>query len=170
MILEPLALDDDGTLPRSVLTEITGVYASNPEFFALSGDFPDPEHITEAQVVRALADELAHPSAEVLLARVDGELVGLAIALGEHPDPADPDPWIGLLLVHGSRQRAGLGRELAGLVEDRFRAAGRQAVRLAILEGNDQAGWFWTRLGYALVGEGEDLERQRPCSLMLKEL
>lgn len=169
MILEPLALDDS-TLPGSLLTEITGVYASNPEFFALSGDFPDPEHITEAQVARALAEEVAHPSAEVLLARVNGELVGLAVTLGQHPDPMEPDPWIGLLLVHGSHQRAGVGRELAELVEDRFRAAGRKAVRLAILAGNDQAVWFWTRLGYALVGEAEDLERQRPCSLMLKEL
>ncbi|MDQ8704743.1 GNAT family N-acetyltransferase [Streptomyces sp. LHD-70] len=170
MILEQIPVLDDGALPGTVLTEVTELYASNREFFAFSGDFPDPEHIAEEQVAAALAEELARPTAEVLLARSEGRLVGLAITLGQHPNPEDPDPWIGLLLVDAKLHRGGVGRELARLVEDRFRTAGREAVRLAILENNDQAGWFWTNLGYELIGYAEDLERQRPCVLMRKEL
>ncbi|MDI3409103.1 GNAT family N-acetyltransferase [Streptomyces cavernicola] len=170
MILEPIPVHDDGALPGTVLTEVTELYASNREFFAFSGDFPDPEHITEEQVAAALADELARPTAEVLLARSEGRLVGLAITLGQHPNPEDPDPWIGLLLVDAKLHRTGVGRQLADLVEDRFRTAGREAVRLAILEGNDQAGWFWTNRDYELIGYAEDLEQKRPCVLMRKEL
>ncbi|MGI5251711.1 GNAT family N-acetyltransferase [Actinacidiphila glaucinigra] len=66
----------------------------------------------------------------------DGSLVGLAVTLAEHPDPADPFPWIGLLMVHGNRHRSGLGREIAGLVEERLRARGRDGVRLAVLDSN----------------------------------
>ncbi|NBE56626.1 GNAT family N-acetyltransferase [Streptomyces boluensis] len=170
MILEQVPVRDGGALPGPLLTEVTGLYASNREFFALSGDFPDPEHITEEQVAKALADELARPTAEVLLARSEGRLVGLVITLGQHPNPEDPDPWIGLLLVDASLHRTGIGRALAGLVEDRFRTAGREAVRLAILQDNDQAGWFWTNLDYELIGYAEDLELRRPCVLMRKEL
>ncbi|MFM9368192.1 GNAT family N-acetyltransferase [Streptomyces sp. Da 82-17] len=170
MILDQIPVLEDGALPGTVLTEVTELYASNREFFALSGDFPDPDHITNEQVATALADELAQPTAEVLLARSEGRLVGLAITLGQHPDPEDPDPWIGLLLVDAKLHRTGVGRRIVQLVEDRFRTAGRAAVRLAILENNDQAGWFWTNLGYELIGYAEDLAKQRPCVLMRKEL
>ncbi|MDG4863385.1 GNAT family N-acetyltransferase [Streptomyces sp. T-3] len=169
MILEPLPVHD-GALPGPVLTEVTRLYASNHAFFALSGDFPDPANITGEQVAKALADELAHPSAEVLLARYEGKLLGLVALLGQHPDPSDPDPWIGLLLVDGRVHRQGIGRELVRLIEERLREEGREAVRLAILENNDQAGWFWTNLGYELIGWAEDLELKRPCVLMRKEL
>ncbi|WP_202470825.1 MULTISPECIES: GNAT family N-acetyltransferase [unclassified Streptomyces] len=102
---------------------MTEVYASNPGFHRATGDFPAPGSVTPEQVASSVAAELSHPAAEVLPARddADGSLVGLA----EHPDPADPFPWIGLLMVHGSRHRSGLGREIAGLVEERLRARGR---------------------------------------------
>lgn len=170
MILEQIPVHDDGALPGTVLTEVTGLYASNGEFFALSGDFPDPDHITEEQVAKSLADELTRRTAEVLLARSEGHLVGLVITHRQHPDPEDPDPWIGLLLVDAALHRTGIGRRIALLVEDRFRSAGREAVRLAVLENNDRAGWFWTSLDYELIGYAEDLERRRPCVLMRKQL
>ncbi|WP_255311166.1 gamma-glutamylcyclotransferase [Streptomyces viridosporus] len=66
----------------------------------------------------ALAGELVNPDVEVLLARSEGALVGIAITLAHHPDPADPDPWIGLLMVDAGAQRQGRGRRLATLVED----------------------------------------------------
>ncbi|MFJ2774145.1 GNAT family N-acetyltransferase [Streptomyces sp. NPDC087300] len=169
MILEPLTAVD-GALPGHLLTEVTGLYAAHREFFALSGDFPDPDDIRIGQVAKALADELAEPGAEVLLARSRGELVGIAITLDRHPDPTDPDPWIGLLMVDASRQRSGLGRELAHLVEGGFLAEGRTAVRLAVLENNPKALRFWTALGYLVIGHREDRARNRPCAVLRKPL
>ncbi|MGH4029532.1 GNAT family N-acetyltransferase [Actinomycetota bacterium Odt1-20B] len=173
MLIEPLAVTvDHGTpdIPAEVLTELTALYASNRAFHALSGDFPDPDDIRPEQVAAALADDLAHPDAEVLLARSEGRLVGVAVTLARHPDPADPDPWIGLLMVDAGRQRSGYGREFASAVEERFRAAGRDAVRLAVLANNPAGLAFWTALGYEVIDHREDKALHRPCAVLRKSL
>ncbi|MCX4779309.1 GNAT family N-acetyltransferase [Streptomyces sp. NBC_01264] len=173
MILLPLAPVEDGALPGPVLTEIATLYATNHAFFELSGDFPDPGRITVEQVAAALADELAHEGAEVLLARSAGRLVGLAATLAHHPDPAseDPDPWIGLLLIDATAQREGYGRAVATMVEDRFRDAGRSGVRIAVLDANEKALAFWQSQGYVTLRQGAaDREMGRPCTVLRKAL
>ena len=170
MILEPLPLTPDHDIPAPLLTELTALYAANRAFHALSGDFPDPDDIRPEQVAAALAEELAHPDAEVLLARAEGRLVGIAITLAHHPDPADPDPWIGLLMVDASLHGQGYGRRIARSVEDRFRASARTAVRLAVLAGNPKALAFWTALGYEVIDHREDHRLHRPCAVLRKPL
>ncbi|MFE2050140.1 GNAT family N-acetyltransferase [Streptomyces sp. NPDC059459] len=170
MILSRLPLTADRDIPGPLLTELTALYASHRAFHALSGDFPDPDDIRPEQVAAALAEELARPGAEVLLARDAGRLVGCAVTLARHPDPADPDPWIGLLMVDAGLRRQGYGRRLASLVEDRFRADGRTAVRLAVLDGHTDALAFWTALGYTVVDHRPDLRHGRPCAVLRKPL
>ncbi|MGW3986885.1 N-acetyltransferase family protein [Streptomyces sp. NPDC004830] len=149
---------------------MTALYASNTAFHTLSGDFPDPHDVRPEQVAAALAAEWEQPGTEVLLARGAGRLVGIAVTLAHHPDPADPDPWIGLLMVDAALHGQGHGRRLATLVEDRFRAAGRTAVRLAVLTGNAGALAFWTSLGYGTIGHREDRQLGRPCTVLRKVL
>ncbi|MEU4064399.1 GNAT family N-acetyltransferase [Streptomyces wedmorensis] len=168
--LVPKALEDGAALPGALLTELTALYASNAEFQQLSGDFPDPSDIRPEQVAAALADDLAEPTAEVLLARSEGRLVAVAVTLGRHPDPADPDPWLGLLMVHADEHRTGHGRRLAAYVEDRFRTAGRTGLRLAVLENNPKALAFWTSLGYEETARRPDLAHGRPCVVLRKPL
>ncbi|MEV0905594.1 bifunctional GNAT family N-acetyltransferase/NUDIX hydrolase [Streptomyces hokutonensis] len=170
MFLEPLTSTEAGALPGELLTELAALYASHHAFHALSGDFPDPEDIRPEQVATALADELADPEVEVLLARSAGRLVGIAITLGTHPDPADEDPWIGLLMIDAAQQRQGHGRQLASLVEDRFRTAGRTAVRLAVLDNNPDGLAFWTALGYDVIDHRPDRQLGRPCTVLRKQL
>lgn len=170
MFLEPLTPTEAGALPGELLTELTALYASNHAFHALSGDFPDPEDIRPEQVATALADELADPDVEVLLARSAGRLVGIAITLGTHPDPDDEDPWIGLLMIDVTQQQQGHGRQLATLVEDRFREAGRTAVRLAVLDNNPDGLAFWTALGYDVIDHRQDRQLGRPCAVLRKQL
>lgn len=170
MILQPLGVRPGDDIPGPVLTEITALYASNRAFHALSGDFPDPDDVRPEQVARVLADELAHPDAEVLLARSEGRLVGVAVTLARHPDPADPDPWIGLLMVDAGVRGQGHGRRIATAVEDRFRAEGRTAVRLAVLENNPDGLAFWTALGYEVIDHRPDREHGRPCAVLRREL
>jgi ribosomal protein S18 acetylase RimI-like enzyme len=121
-------------------------------------------------VAHALSEEWAQPGTDVLLARSFGHLTGIAITLAHHPDPADPDPWIGLLMVDAGLHGQGHGRRLAALVEDRFRAADRAAVRLAVLDDNPKALAFWTALGYEVIDHREDLQMKRPCAVLRKEL
>ncbi|MFF5013824.1 GNAT family N-acetyltransferase [Streptomyces sp. NPDC001165] len=169
MLLEQLS-STDGSLPAELLTELTALYASNREFHALSGDFPDPDDVRPEQVAAALADELAHPDAEVLLARSEGRVVGIVITLARHPDPADPDPWIGLLMVDAAEQGKGYGRRVATLVEERFRSGGRRAVRLAVLDNNPKGLAFWTALGYEVIDHRPDRAHGRPCAVLRKVL
>ncbi|MEV6292203.1 bifunctional GNAT family N-acetyltransferase/NUDIX hydrolase [Streptomyces sp. NPDC051896] len=170
MILEPLSPGRD--LPPPLLAELTALYASNREFHRLSGDFPDPDDVRPEQVAAALAEDLAVPGAEVLLARTEeGRLVALAGTLAHHPDPADPDPWIGLLMVDAAEHGKGHGRAVADLVEERFRAQGRRsAVRLAVLANNPKALAFWTALGYEVIGHRPDRALGRPCAVLRKVL
>ncbi|WP_431962062.1 N-acetyltransferase family protein [Actinacidiphila sp. bgisy160] len=171
LVLEPL-VPVDGSLPPGVLAGLTQLYASNPGFHRATGDFPDPEAVSAEQVASSVNAELTHPAAEVLLARddADGSLAGLAVTLAEHPDPLDPYPWIGLLMVHGGRHRSGLGRQLAGLVEERLSAQGRDGVRLAVLDANPGALAFWRTLGYRVIDHREDRQMGRPCSVLHKDL
>ena len=175
MILEPLAPSAEGEpeppeFPAPLLAELTALYRSDPVFQRISGEFPNPDDIRPEHVAAGLAEELGHPAAEVLLARDDGRIVGVAITLAEHPDPDDPDPWIGLLMIHGKEQRSGYGSELARLVEERLAAAGHVAVRLAVLERNTRALAFWSAQGYEVIDHREDRRLHRPCVVMRKPL
>ncbi|CAM5490576.1 hypothetical protein SAVIM338S_03432 [Streptomyces avidinii] len=179
----PLAPVEDGALPGPVLTEIATLYATNHAFFELSGDFPDPGRITVEQVAAALADELAHEGAEVLLARSAGRLVGLVATLvqtggTDRPSPSpedeaaaeDPDPWIGLLLIDATAHREGHGRGVATLVEDRFRADGHTGVRIAVLDNNPKGLAFWQSQGYTALRRALDHQGGRPCTVLRKAL
>ncbi|WP_329012197.1 MULTISPECIES: bifunctional GNAT family N-acetyltransferase/NUDIX hydrolase [unclassified Streptomyces] len=168
MILEPVPAG--GALPAPLLAELTALYASQQAFHTLSGEFPDPADIRPEQVADAVAAELAPLGAELLLARVDGRLVAVVSTLARHPDPADPDPWIGLLMVDAAQQGRGFGRRAAELTEERFRGAGRQAVRLAVLDGNSAGLAFWRTLGYETVDHRRDRELGRPCAVLRKVL
>ncbi|WP_030254616.1 GNAT family N-acetyltransferase [Streptomyces violens] len=176
--LSPLLAEHDGHLPPPLLDELTELYASNAAFFALSGDFPDPYAIQRDEVASSLNGELAHPAAEVLLAREHGSEhdsehrrpTGLAVTLTEHPDPVDPYPWIGLLLIHGGLQRTGRGRRLATAVERRLRAAGHDGVRLAVLDANPDGLAFWHALGYRVIDHRTDHALARPCTVLHKDL
>ncbi|MCF4138996.1 GNAT family N-acetyltransferase [Streptomyces sp. Tue 6430] len=170
MILQPLPLSPDHDIPAPLLAELTALYAGDREFQALGGDFPDPDDIRPEQVARALADEMAEPGVEVLLARGAGRLVGVAVTLAHHPDPDDPDPWIGLLLVDTAVRRQGCGRRIAEAVEARFRAAGRGAVRLAVPDADPRGLSFWTALGYEVIGHRPDRRLGRPCAVLRKSL
>ncbi|MFF3503611.1 GNAT family N-acetyltransferase [Streptomyces sp. NPDC003247] len=170
MILSPLPLTPDHRIPAALLDELTALYASQRAFHALSGDFPGPEGVRPEQVAESLAEEMAHLDGEVLLARSEGRLVGVVTTLGRHPDPADPDPWIGLLMVDAAVEGRGHGRRIAEAVEDRFRAAGRDAVRLAVLDANPRGLAFWQALGYEVVDHRSDLRLGRPCAVLRKPL
>lgn len=92
-------------------------------------------------------------------------------------DEYDPDD------VQAAQVEADLRREVAmeggeallarsgeGLVEERFRAAGRSGLRLAVPENNPDALAFWKSLGWRETDRRRDLSHDRPCIVMHKHL
>ncbi|MEY9931650.1 ribosomal protein S18 acetylase RimI-like enzyme [Catenulispora sp. GP43] len=156
------------TFTPGELAEIVAVYRTNPVYFRAAGDY-DPDHILASEVEADLRDEVGTAGSEVLIARDEsGEAVGVLCLLDRHP--TDGHPWIGLLLVHGARHRQGLGRRLAALVEERYRAAGREGLRLAVLENNPSALAFWSALGWQEIDRRADIAHARPSIVMHKAL
>jgi ADP-ribose pyrophosphatase YjhB (NUDIX family) len=73
-------------------------------------------------------------------------------------------------MVDAGLHRQGVGRRLAAAVEDRLFAAGRTAVRLAVLDSTPDSLAFWTALGYQVIGHRKDRQYRRPCSVLRKPL
>lgn len=156
------------TFTPQEIAEIVDIYATNPVYFRAAGDY-DPDHITAEAVEADLRDEVDAAGSEVLIARdEDGAAVGMTCLLDRHP--TDGHPWIGLLLVHGGLHRQGLGRQLADLIEERFRGEGREGLRLAVLENNPSALAFWRTLGWQEIDRRKDREHGRPSIVMHKAL
>ncbi|MFE9880303.1 GNAT family N-acetyltransferase [Streptomyces sp. NPDC005784] len=165
--MPPLSLSPLRFSPEE-MTGVVGLYASNPEYCRAAGEY-DPERIPADRVEADLREEAETEGCEVLLARdVQDRIVGLLCLLDRHP--TDGRPWIGLLLVHGSLHRTGVGRLLAGLVEERFRREGRDGIRLAVLENTPASLAFWSSLGWQEIDRRTDRRHDRPCIVMHKDL
>lgn len=150
------------------IDEVVELYASNPEYCRAAGEY-DPENIQADRVEADLREEAGAEGSEVLLARDEhGQLVGLLCLLDRHP--TDGQPWIGLLMVHGSLHGKGIGRQLAHLVEERFRSEERTGLRLAVLENNPTALTFWSSLGWQEIDRRADVRHDRACIVMHKQL
>ncbi|MFF1812235.1 GNAT family N-acetyltransferase [Streptomyces sp. NPDC058251] len=150
------------------IAEVVELYASNPEYCCAAGEY-DPENLQADRVEADLREEAGTEGCKVLLARDgQGQLVGLVCLLDRHP--TDGWPWIGLLMVHGSFHRKGIGGVLTNLVEERFRSEERNGIRLAVLENNPAALTFWSSLGWQEIDRRADRQHGRPCIVMHKQL
>ncbi|MHC5906619.1 GNAT family N-acetyltransferase [Streptomyces sp. S6] len=67
-----------------------------------------------------------------------------------------------------SEHRRGHGRRIAEAVGETLRRAGRDAVRLAVLDNNPAGTAFWTSLGYEIVDRRRDRQLGRPCAVLRK--
>ncbi|WP_331755647.1 GNAT family N-acetyltransferase [Streptomyces sp. NBC_01643] len=150
------------------IAEVVDLYASNPKYCRAAGEY-DPENVRADRVEADLREEAGTNGCDVLLARdAQGQIVGLLCLLDCHP--TDGYPWIGLLLVHGSLHRKGIGRLLVDLVEDQFRSKHRNGIRLAVLENNPSALTFWSSLSWQEIDRRADKRHGRACIVMHKPL
>jgi predicted GNAT family N-acyltransferase len=115
--------------------EIDAAYAVRHEVFVL-----------EQNVPVALERDQHDPTADHLLAWVDGEVVG-TIRLVEEPGGA---AHLGRLVVREPARGSGVGVALVRAVEDRARQRGLSSV---VLAAQTYAVGFYERLGYTAYGE-----------------
>ncbi|RKH23929.1 GNAT family N-acetyltransferase [Corallococcus praedator] len=75
-----------------------------------------------------------------------GDVVGLLEALRDFPAPGE---WyLGILLLAPEVRGQGRGEGVARAYEGHVRAQGGRLLRLAVLEQNEAAHRFWTRMGF----------------------
>lgn len=96
---------------------------------------------------RALAELLAMPGAFGLLAFLDHQPAGFAIAVATRPDAE-----VLTLCVALAFRRRGIAGRLLTSVADRVRDAGCERLLLEVAEDNEAAGALYRRLGFAKVG------------------
>jgi GNAT superfamily N-acetyltransferase len=159
--LTPLAFSE------TEIAQVVDLYVSNPEYGLIAEEY-DPTDVKAEQVEADLRDDTRN-GIEVFLA-TDGQdgLIGMVGLLSRHP--VDGLPWIGLLMIHGSRQRSGFGRAVTQAVERLLLDRGELAVRLAVVEKNQSAEAFWRSLGWVEIDRRPDGTYGRPCIVMHKTL
>ena len=128
--------------------DICAVFASNPDFVALRDNVAAPPGGYDPASVKqycdgALLDPLRH-----LLVATDKES-GTTVGLVDFVDrsPADGVPWIGLVIIHQSHQRAGAGSSVVQAIASHLASRGHSVVRMAVMEGNESALRFVRHVG-----------------------
>jgi ribosomal protein S18 acetylase RimI-like enzyme len=119
----------------------TGTDSDRPAVLALwaaSGGRPSPTDDEDA-----ISKLLAADAGALLVAEIDGELVGTLIAAW--------DGWRGSfykLAVESGRRRQGLARALVRAGEDRLEALGAERLTAIVAEEVPAAAAFWEAAGY----------------------
>lgn len=101
------------------------------------------------------ADVLLRDAAErlTLSAYIEGELAGV-LQLNPEKEAAEKAGWISLYCMEKPCRSRGLGVQLLGQAVLRYRALGREKLRLALLRGNDPALRFFSQYGFSPVDAG----------------
>lgn len=125
----------------AALVEVLDAYARDP----MGGAAPLPADVRE-RLVPAMAEV---PGAFALLARLDGEPVGLATCfMGFSTFAARPLVNIHDVSVIPGHRGKGIARALFSAVEDEARRRGACKVTLEVLSGNTRAKELYASLGY----------------------
>jgi len=91
----------------------------------------------------ALARQLPWDSELVLVAEVDGQVVGVIVGT-----ISGSRAYFYRLAVHPDYQRRGIGRRLVQALEERFREKGVTQIVIMVKQDNEQAIPFYESLGY----------------------
>jgi len=142
---------------------LQAVYATVPAYYDLFGGL-NPEEAHKALTEPPGVGDSHHAWGVY----EQGELVGHLDFLLGYPEPTTA--YLGLLLIRGDRHARGLGRQafeqwLAWVMAGPF-----ERVRLGIVEGNEPAMAFWSRVGCRPIGERKSITvNDRPVWVQIWE-
>jgi len=111
----------------------------------------------------ALAVEAGPSRALVLGQPGDAGLVAV-LAVDLPPWRHRTVPWLWLVAVHPQHRDQGVGSGLLTEARRRLAMTGHRAVELSVDDGNPRAAALYRRLGYEVVGAGNDLGPDGPES------
>ncbi len=132
------------------VSELQNVLESAPAYWQrVSGKTIGPEGAT--QTFAALPDGKTHDDKFVSGAYRDGFLIGCADLIRGFPDRQTA--MLGLLLISGPQQRAGLGQAVYQAIEAVVRTwPGTRKVRIGVIATNSIVLPFWRSLGFRETG------------------
>jgi len=81
------------------------------------------------------------------------ELVGVLDVLHGYPD--EVTWWIGLLLFAPDIRSQGIGKAVLEGFTEYVKPSGGQAIMLGVVEENERAYRFWSKMGFELIQETE---------------
>lgn len=125
-----------------VLSEITGEVVE-----AFGRLLPQLSSSAKALDAAALAAIVAAPASTVLLARIDGTIVG-TLTLAVFPIPTGVRAWIEDVVTDQAARGQGVGQALTLEAIRLARAAGARTVDLTTRPSREAAGRLYERLGF----------------------
>jgi RimJ/RimL family protein N-acetyltransferase len=136
------------------LEDLLAAYTSNPAYLALTeGSHGEPGRYDRGMLERDFTLAQMTPGRHMLsVVAKDGSGV-IGVLDWMERNPSDSYPWIGLVMVHGERQREGLAAEAVEGLLDHLRGRGMRAVRAGVIERNPAGRALMERLGFARVSE-----------------
>ena len=142
------------------LTALADAVAAEPETWVLR--YAPPRSVAdERRYLRALR---RHPNGAVLVAAVDGEVVG-RLSLARDPHPASAHVADLGLMVAASHRRRGVGTTLLAAAEAWARGAGVAKLELHVFPHNAPAIALYEKLGYEREGLRRDHYRREDGGL-----
>lgn len=133
---------------ESHFLDALAIYLNNPEYFETAGTDPVTRE-TLIEDLAALPPGVSRENKHFYL-YTDGERPAALLDLVLHY-PDEDTFYIGLLMVDGNKHRAGIGSLVYQELEAEMQAQGYCRARLGILEQNQKAWSFWSKMGFRKI-------------------
>lgn len=146
------------------------VFASNPDFVALRAEIADRTSGYDQEAVAEYCTLAMLDPDRTLLAIVDRVTAApLGLVDFVEQSPSDLVPWIGLVIVHRSQQRRGIGTEAVTTLMDDLGETGYRVVRSAVVATNRAGLEFAGSLGFERYDTTSVADRDVSVQVLLME-
>jgi len=125
--------------------ELLSVYNSNPDYLEIA---EGARTVSLETVEKDHREHLAYADAHHFTMREKESSAVIGISQFILCNPNDGFPWLGLIMLHSSRQKRGYAREFMEVLLDWIRVNGYPELRLGVLERNRSVVPFYERLGF----------------------
>lgn len=132
----------------SDISLVLELYESNPLYFHYCPPFPSKETVKKDMVT--IPEGLDKRHKHFLGIWKESNLIAILDLLEGFPNKNMV--WIGLFMVHGLKQRNGLGTKIIDTVCEYLTNKGFKSIRLGYVKGNLQTEKFWKKNMFCLTG------------------
>lgn len=149
--------DSSERLEFSKITEndfeqLVEVYNSNPAYMEIAEGTAE---ITEDVVKRDHEESMSFENGYSVAIREKGASKVIGVAQFILRNPRDDHPWLGFIMLHKDKQKAGYAREFLVVLLGWYKANGFTSLHLGVLESNQAVIPFYEGIGFVRYEERE---------------